>query len=66
MIIMANYMLTGVDDEQWRRFKASCDLQGITIKEFFIYCIDTTVKENRQRLNYHKTIKPKPKIQGKQ
>lgn len=58
---MANYMLTGVDDEQWRRFKASCDLQGITIKEFFIDCIDTEIKKSRYMADYHKANRAKPK-----
>lgn len=58
---MATYLLTGVDDEQWRRFKASCDLQGITIKEFFLDCIDTSVRVSREELNYHKTDPKKPK-----
>ena len=51
---MANYILKDVDDEQWKVFKASCDLQGITVREFFINCIDTAVKIFRQEMNYHK------------
>ena len=62
---MANYMLTGVDDNQWRLFKASCDIQGITIKEFLLDCIDTSVKITREELN-RKIPKPtKPKQGGK-
>lgn len=43
MIIMANYLLKGIDDMKWRRFKADCDLQGITAKEAFLIYIDTTI-----------------------
>lgn len=62
---MADYLLTGVEDEQWRLFKASCDVQGITIKEFFLDCIDTSVKVFRQELDYHKADRDKPKKGGK-
>lgn len=40
---MARYMLTGVDNDKWRRFKADCDLQGITIKQAFLEYIDITI-----------------------
>ncbi|MBA7603970.1 hypothetical protein ES703_11088 [subsurface metagenome] len=62
---MANYYLKGVDDEQWKRFKASCDLQGITIKEFFIDCINTSVKIFQQELDYHKTNRAIQKLRRK-
>lgn len=62
---MADYLLTGVDDKLWRLFKASCDVQGITIKEFFLDCIDTSVKVFRQQLDYHKTHHDIPKKGGK-
>lgn len=52
---MANYYLAGVDDQQWRRFKASLDLQGITIREFFVDCINTTVKTFQQEREVYKT-----------
>lgn len=42
---MARYMLTGIDDETWKRFKASCDLMGITIKQAFLEYIDITIEQ---------------------
>lgn len=41
---MARYMLTGIEDNKWRRFKADCDLQGITIKQAFLEYIDITIE----------------------
>jgi len=41
---MARYMLTGIDETKWRRFKADCDLQGITIKQAFLEYIDITIQ----------------------
>lgn len=42
---MAKYLLTGIDGEQWKHFKSSCDLMGITIKEALLGYIDITIKE---------------------
>ncbi|MBA7495646.1 hypothetical protein ES702_06235 [subsurface metagenome] len=42
---MARYMLTGIDDEKWKRFKASCDLMGITIKQALLEYIDITLEQ---------------------
>ncbi|MBA7694577.1 hypothetical protein ES703_103190 [subsurface metagenome] len=61
---MARYMLTGIDNEQWRRFKASCDLQGITIKEALLSFINTRDEVFRAQHNYHKTHHPHPKKGG--
>jgi len=54
---MANYYLKGVDDEQWRHFKAACDLQGITIKQAFLEHIDITVRTVKK---YPGPYKPRP------
>lgn len=40
---MARYMLTGIDPERWKRFKATCDLQGVTIKEALLNYIDQEI-----------------------
>lgn len=37
---MLKYMLTGIDEVKWKKFKAACDLQGITIKESFTHHIN--------------------------
>lgn len=62
---MATYLLTGIDDEEWRRFKASCDLQGITIKEFFLDCIDTAVRVFKQEQLFRQAALNKQKKGGK-
>lgn len=49
---MAKYLLTGIDEYQWKRFKASCDIQGITIKESFLNHIDHTVKDFQSNPQY--------------
>jgi len=36
-------MLTGIDNEKWKQFKADCNLQGITIKQAFLEYIDITI-----------------------
>lgn len=41
---MARYMLTGIDAEQWKRFKAACNIQGKTIKQSFIEHINSVVR----------------------
>jgi len=40
---MATYLLTGIDQSKWRRFKATCDLQGVTIKEALINYIEQEI-----------------------
>ena len=47
---MARYMLTGIDDDLWRRFKSICTLQGCTMRESFIDHINIIV-ESRKGLN---------------
>jgi len=42
---MARYMLTGIDDALWKRFKACCNIQGITIKQAFLEYIDITIEQ---------------------
>lgn len=42
---MAKYMLTGIDEYQWKRFKAACDIQGITMKQSFLSHIDHEVAD---------------------
>lgn len=51
---MAKYLLTGINDEQWRLFKAGCDIQGITIKEAFLDYIDIVVGTFRKHPEYSK------------
>ena len=59
---MARYMLTGIDDKEWRRFKAYCDLQGVTIKEVLTDHITIVVKafdleHHTPKFNYNKLTK---------
>jgi hypothetical protein len=59
---MAKYMLTGIDDEDWKKFKAYCDLQGVTLKDMLIGHINLVVKAFKaDRLqaqhDYHKQKK---------
>ena len=59
---MASYYLKGIEDEKWKRFKATCDLQGITIKESFIHHINFTIVKGISQIikaetNHHKTPK---------
>lgn len=42
---MASYILKGIDDDTWKRFKASCDLMGITMKQAFLEYIDITIEQ---------------------
>lgn len=51
---MAKYLLTGIDDEQWRIFKAGCDMQGITIKEAFLDYIDISISTIKKMPQYSK------------
>lgn len=62
---MARYMLTGIDPEQWKRFKAGCDLQGVTIKEVLLKFIDTRDIVFQTQHDYHKKQPNKPKKGGK-
>lgn len=60
MTIMANYHLKGIEDEKWKRFKRTCDLQGITIKESFIHHINFMIVQGISQIikaeaNSHKT-----------
>lgn len=43
---MARYILTGIDDELWQRFKAACNLSGYTIKQSFLHHINFTVSKS--------------------
>ena len=40
---MAKYMLTGIDPDQWKRFKAACNIRGQTVKDSFIQHINIVV-----------------------
>jgi len=40
---MGEYLLTGIDKDQWKLFKASCALQGVTVKQALLKHIDTVV-----------------------
>jgi hypothetical protein len=53
---MANYSLTGIDDEQWRHFKANCDIIGITIKEALLIYIEIVSKDFKDHPQYDKLI----------
>lgn len=62
---MARYMLTGVDDDLWRRFKAICDLQGCTMRQSFIDHINIIVA-GREGLKWSRLLQEnKPKKGGK-
>lgn len=37
---MADYILKGVDPDQWKRFKSLCSIRDCTIKESFIQHIN--------------------------
>jgi len=55
---MAKYMLTGINDEEWRRFKAFCDLQGVTLKDMLTEHITAVVKafdleHHTPKFHYH-------------
>ncbi len=51
---MAKYLLTGINDDDWKLFKADCDLQGITIKEAFIEYINIVVSTFKKHPEYSK------------
>jgi len=40
---MAKYMITGIPDDQWRSFKAACDMRGCTAKDSFLDHINIIV-----------------------
>ncbi|MBA7603616.1 hypothetical protein ES703_10730 [subsurface metagenome] len=65
MTSMAKYLLTGIDDKQWRLFKASCDIHGITIKEALLEDIDLQVSVFKKRPEYTKIEPFREKIGGK-
>lgn len=59
---MARYMLTGINDKEWRRFKAYCDLEGVTIKQVLTHHITMVVKafnleHHTPKFNYNKPKK---------
>jgi len=62
---MARYMLTGIDTEKWRRFKAGCDLQGITCKQAFLEYIDISIDTLRKHPGPYKPRLNKQKKGGK-
>lgn len=62
---MARYMLTGIDPEKWRQFKAACDLQGITIKQAFLEYIDIAIETLKKHPGEYLPRSPKQKKGGK-
>lgn len=53
---MAKYLLTGIDDEDWRHFKANCDIIGITIKEALLIYVEIVAKDFNKHPDYDKLI----------
>lgn len=53
---MAKYLLTGIDDEDWRHFKANCDIIGITIKEALLIYVEIVAKDFQTHPQYDKLI----------
>lgn len=51
---MLNYLLKDINPELWKRFKASCDLEGVTIREALLHYIQTRVHVSRVFINYRK------------
>ncbi len=51
---MAKYLLTGIDDDEWRIFKAACDIHGLTVKEVFLDYIDVRVSVFKKNQDYSK------------
>lgn len=62
---MARYLLTGIDEEDWKLFKANCDLQGITIKESFLDHIDIVVSTFKKHPEYTKIEPFREKVGGR-
>lgn len=62
---MARYMLTGIDDEKWKRFKATCGLQGITMRESFIHHINYMIVQGISQIMKSEAHPNKPKKGGK-
>lgn len=62
---MADYLLKGIDDEKWKRFRAICDMQGITMKQSFIHHINFMVAEGIARIIKEEAEDHKRKKGGK-
>lgn len=62
---MARYMLTGIDPEQWKRFKAACNIQGKTIKQSFIEHINSVVRRYAVLIRHPTRSRDEPKKGGK-
>lgn len=62
---MAKYMLTGIQDFEWSRFKAACDIQGITIKQSLLNHIKHEVANFLSHPELTQGWQPKPKKRGK-
>lgn len=58
---MAKYLLTGIDDEKWRRFKGFCDLQGITMKQSFLHHINYIIVQGISQIMKSDANNHKPK-----
>jgi len=46
---MAQYTLTKIDDNLWRKFKATCAIRGVSIRKFLIDRIKESTKEERRK-----------------
>lgn len=53
---MGEYLLTGIDEEQWKYFKAACALKGITVKQSILNSIDAVVLVFKVRQGYSNNI----------
>jgi len=62
---MAKYLLTGIDNEDWKLFKADCDLQGITVKESFLGHIAIVISTFNKHPEFLKELDHKSKHGGK-
>lgn len=62
---MATYMLTGIQEHQWKRFKAACDIQGITMKQSFLSHIDHEVADYLSHPERTQGLGIKPETGGK-
>lgn len=62
---MARYMLTGIQEFQWKRFKAACAIQGITVKQSFFNHINHVIKDFQSHPEYTQGRPNKPKKGGR-
>lgn len=65
MIIMAKYLLTGIDNDTWKHFKSCCNLMGITAKQAFLEYIDITIEKVESHPGPYKPWPTRHKSGGK-